>query len=188
MRSPRYRADPPGRRGDRGDPGRTVIASSSISGTFYSPPPLRAICPTDASCSIRGSSELRSRRSNAPRRQTRRRRRCTVSARCSRRVGRHPARGRHSNARLRCSRIWPKPTTTWARSSHSKAIFRRPSSAFALRSLDTGLPGCVEQSRLRVAAEREQRRSPRPLREGDRLATGFPRGPQQPWTALRARR
>ena len=30
-RSPRYRADPPGRRGDRGDPGRTVIASSSIS-------------------------------------------------------------------------------------------------------------------------------------------------------------
>ena len=160
--APDIAADPSGRRGDRGDPGRTSVASSSFSrnvlftAVAQELPALRTLlryreqfhfpersihrrrsgttCLTDASCSIRVSSELRSRHSNAPRRQTRRRRRCTVSARCWRRVARHPARVRHSNAPLRCSRIWPKPTMTLARSSRSKAICRRPSSAFALRS------------------------------------------------------
>ena len=167
-------------------PAERLSRAVPFPGTFYSPPPLRNYLPYGRELLDQGleraAVEAFERAAQANPTPSTLYRLGTLLAKS----GRHPARGRHSNARLRCSRIWPKPTTTWARSSHSKAIFRRPSSAFALRSLDTGLPGCVEQSRLRVAAEREQRRSPRPLREGDRLATGFPRGPQQPWTALRA--
>ncbi len=44
------------------------------------------------------------------------------------------ARARRSSARSRCSPIWPRPTTTWARCWRRAAICRRPSSASAPRS------------------------------------------------------
>ena len=187
---PRRRADPAGRRGDRGDPGRTAYREQCrFPGRSIHRRRSATTCPTDESCSTRGSSgrgrRVRARRAGEP---------GAVHAVPPRHAAGEEWRDRPRAGGIRAGacaaagsgRSQQRP---WARSSRRQGDLDggdRPLPRGA--RLDARLPGRAEQPRLRAAADRARRGSPRALREGARPAARFPRSAQQPRPALRARR
>ena len=175
-----------GRGGDRGDPGRAAVARHALSrDVLLDRRRCATTCRTAGSCSTRAWS-------SAAVAAFERAAQATPTPSTLYRLGTLLTKsGETARARAAFERALalqpdlPRPATIWARSSPRAATWTAAIERFAPRSRrHPDYPDALEQSRLRVAAQRARRGSPRALREGARAAARFPRGDQQPRIAL----